>query len=416
MTGFDGSVTLALSGGPSGPSLAGTTTVTAAGGVATFAGLTLGTVGPQYRLQAASAGLASADTSAFGVSPSAPAQLVITAQPSATITAGSGFGLGVAVEDAFGNIVTGFSGDVTVSMAADPAGAGLAGHTTLVATNGIAAFSDLSIDKAAGNDSLRIAANGIGSVTTAAFAVIPGAPSRLVIVAEPPDRGRRGAILRLHRGRRGCLRQRRDRLQRAGDGIGIVGSGGGIALGRGLHNRRQRNRHFQRPCAGHGRRWLCIAASGGGLTSTPSTAMTVSPAAPSRLIIVAQPSGIVVRKQPFALTVEAVDAYGNIVTGYDGTVTAALAANPNHNKLTGTLSVQASGGQAVISDASLKKSGKSYAITITSSGLTPAATSAFNVANPAGGRLAAEFRRSHRPHRGTSRPAHGHHLGPHHRH
>ena len=159
-----------------------------------------------------------------------------------------------------------------------------------------------------------------------------------------------------------------------------------------------------------------LGASGGGLATSPSTAMTVSPSAPSRLIIVAQPSGTVVRKQPFSVAALAVDAYGNIVTGYDGTVTAALAANPNHNKLTGTLSVQASGGQAVISDASLKKTGKSYAITITSSGLTPAATSAFNVSKPAGGRLAAELRRSRGLHRGTSRPAHGHHPGPHHRH
>ena len=187
VTGFDGDVTLALSGGPSRASLGGTTTVTAADGVATFAGLTLDKVGPQYRLQAMSAGLASADTAEFGVSPSAPAQLVITAQPSATIMAGSGFGLGVAVEDAFGNVVTGFAGDVTVSMAAGPAGAGLAGHTTVAATNGIASFSGLAVDRAAGNDSLRIAANGVGGATTAAFAVIPAAPSQLAIVAEPPD-------------------------------------------------------------------------------------------------------------------------------------------------------------------------------------------------------------------------------------
>ena len=126
-----------------------------------------------------------------------------------------------------------------------------------------------------------------------------------------------------------------------------------------------------------------LVASGGGLTTNASSPMTVSPAAPSRLIVVAQPSGSVVRKQPFAVAVEAVDAYGNLVTDYDGTVTAALTANPNHNRLMGPLSVQASGGQAIISDASLKKTGKSYAITITSSGLTPAATSAFNVSKPA---------------------------------
>ena len=416
VTGFDGDVTLALSGGPSGANLGGTTTVTAADGVATFAGLTLDTVGPQYMLEATSAGLASADTAAFGVSPAAPAQLVITAQPSATITAGSGFGLAVAVEDAFGNIVTGFSGDVSVSMASGPAGAGVAGHTTVVATNGIAAFSGLSIDRAAGGDSLRIAANGVSSATTAAFAVIPAAPSHLAIVAEPPDRAVAGQSFgftvaaedpfgNVATDFNGPLTVTLSSGPAGGSLKGVVSTtaANGIATFSGL----------ALDTAGDG---YALAASGGGLTSTPSMAMTVSPAAPSRLIIVAQPSGSVVRKQPFSVAVEAVDAYGNIVTGYDGTVTAALAANPNHNKLTGTLSVQASGGQAVISDASLKKTGKSYAITITSSGLTPAATSAFNVSKPAGGRLAAELRRSHGLHRGISRPAHGHQPGPHHGH
>ena len=85
----------------------------------------------------------------FGISPAAPAQLAITTQPSASVTAGSGFGLGVAVEDAFGNVVTGFSGDVSVSMAHGPAGAASMALTTLAATNGFASFSGLSIDKAA---------------------------------------------------------------------------------------------------------------------------------------------------------------------------------------------------------------------------------------------------------------------------
>ena len=416
VTGFDGDVTLALSGAPTQASLSGTTTVAAAGGVATFAGLTLDNVGQQYLLQATSTGLASAGTAAFGVSPAAPAQLVITAQPSVHITAGSGFGLGVAVEDAFGNIVTGFSGDVSVSMAAAPAGASLAGQTTVVATNGIAAFSGLSIDKAAGNDSLRVAATGVGSATTAAFAVIPAAPSRLAIVTEPPDQAIAGQGFgftvaaedpygNVATTFNGPVTVTLASGPAGGSLSGVVSTtaANGIATFSGL----------ALDTAGGG---YALAASGGSLTSSPSTAMTVSPSAPSRLIIVAQPSGTVVRKQPFAVAALAVDAYGNIVTGYDGTVTAALAANPNHNTLTGTLSVQASGGQAVISDASLKKTGKSYAITITSNGLTPAATSAFNVSKPAGGRLAAELRRSHGLHRGTSHPAHAHHPGPHHRH
>ena len=102
-------------------------------------------------------------------------------------------------------------------------------------------------------------------------------------------------------------------------------------------------------------------------------------------------------RRSFAVGVEALDAFGNLATGFGGTVVAALTANPHHNALRGTLSLQASGGEAIFTDPSLTKTGKAYAVTITSSGLTPAATSVFNVIKPtvAGG-PAAGLRRSSR--------------------
>jgi hypothetical protein len=76
------------------------------------------------------------------------------------------------------------------------------------------------------------------------------------------------------------------------------------------------------------------------------------------------------------------------VSTFDGMVTAALAANPRHDRLEGTLAVAASDGQAHFSDLTLKKPGKSYAITITGGGLTPAISSNLHVIRSAdrGGR------------------------------
>ena len=105
----------------------------------------------------------------------------------------------------------------------------------------------------------------------------------------------------------------------------------------------------------------------------------VTPATPSQLVVTAQPPGNVGPKQPFGFTVAVEDRFGNVATSSEGGVTAALATNPGHNKLGGTLTVQASGGVAVFSNASLKKTGRGYAIKLTTNGLPSVTTSAFKV-------------------------------------
>ena len=67
--------------------------------------------------------------------------LVVTAQPPASVTAGTGFGLTVTAEDNSGNVDTSFNGTVTVAMASNPGGATLGGTLTATAQNGVATFS-----------------------------------------------------------------------------------------------------------------------------------------------------------------------------------------------------------------------------------------------------------------------------------
>ena len=269
-----------------------------------------------------------------------------------------------------------------MSLESGPAGASLSGQTTVKAAQGMASFSGLTIDKAGGNDVMQVAVDGVGSITTSPFQVVPAAPSQLVIVDQPPSQlvagrsfgvtvaaedhygntvaGFNNAVtVALANGPAGSVLSGVD----SADAVNGVASVTGLALDR----------------AGAGYR---VQAASDGMTSSASTAMTVAPAAPSRLVITLQPPASVVARQPFAVNIEAEDSYGNLATAFDGTVTAALASNPNRDILEGTLSVPASGGLAVVADAALKKPGKSYAITITSNGLTPAMTSVFNVVKP----------------------------------
>ena len=51
------------------------------------------------------------------MTPAAPAQLVITAQPPSSVTAGAGFGLTVSVEDSYGNAEPTYDGNVSVALA-----------------------------------------------------------------------------------------------------------------------------------------------------------------------------------------------------------------------------------------------------------------------------------------------------------
>jgi hypothetical protein len=100
----------------------------------------------------------------------------------------------------------------------------------------------------------------------------------------------------------------------------------------------------------------------------------------------------VVADRPFVVGVEALDAYGNVATGFDGTMTAALASGPGHNILKGDVSVPAHDGQALITVAVLKKAATPQAITITSSGLEPALTSVFEVRKASPGRIGSATR------------------------
>ena len=58
--------------------------------------------------------------------------------------------------DQFGNLVSTDSSNVTVALAANPAGGTLSGTTTVAAVNGLATFSNLSLDKAVAGYTLQV--------------------------------------------------------------------------------------------------------------------------------------------------------------------------------------------------------------------------------------------------------------------
>src|SRR5205823_920318 len=182
-TGFSGNVTMALGANPGSGTLAGTTTVAAASGVATFASLSIDKVGTGYTLTAVDPGegLSGATSTAFNITPGPVTQLVFTVQPSTAVAARTiSPAVQVAARDAQGNLVSAFTGSVTVALGTNPSGGTLAGTTTVTAAGGVATFGTLSVDKVGTGYTLTATAPGLSGATSSAFTVTVGAATQFV--------------------------------------------------------------------------------------------------------------------------------------------------------------------------------------------------------------------------------------------
>ncbi len=181
-----GSISLSIASGPAGAGLSGSTSATIVNGVATFSGLVLTTAGANYTLAASTSGASPATTSEFSVAPAAPYRLAIVSSP-ATATAGSAFTVRAAIEDQYGNEVTGNTESISLVIASGPSNAVLGGTTSAQAASGIATFSGLLLTQAADGYTLEAVASGLASAYTGTFSVNPGAAYRLAMASSPSN-------------------------------------------------------------------------------------------------------------------------------------------------------------------------------------------------------------------------------------
>ena len=109
----------------------------------------------------------------------------MTPPPPASVTAGSGFGLTVQAEDSSGNLVSSFSGTVTVGLASNPGGTTLGGTVTVAASGGVATFSGLTLTQVASGYTLYVSASGPTSTTTGPFNVVSSTTGIALAVTTP---------------------------------------------------------------------------------------------------------------------------------------------------------------------------------------------------------------------------------------
>jgi hypothetical protein len=101
--------------------------------------------------------------------------LVLTATPPATVSAGSGFGLAVAVENSQGQVDASYTAAITLALASNPNQDTLGGQITLGAVKGVAVFQGLTLDKTTANLSVQASSGTLAPVTTGSVTVKPGA-------------------------------------------------------------------------------------------------------------------------------------------------------------------------------------------------------------------------------------------------
>ncbi|MBI4422033.1 MAG: hypothetical protein HY560_14510 [Gemmatimonadetes bacterium] len=203
---FTGDVVIALGTNPAGGTLSGTRTVAAVGGVATFADLSIDLAGSGYTLTASAAGLGGATSTPFDVTGGGGGgtrahHLWYEVQPSETaVGAIITPPIKVAAHDQNGQIVSDYTGSITIAIDTNPSCGTLLGTRTVAAVGGIATFSDLRIDKAGHGYTLMATASGLTSMESGAFNVLGsggvgcGQPTHLVFLVQPSNT-KAGAII-----------------------------------------------------------------------------------------------------------------------------------------------------------------------------------------------------------------------------
>src|SRR5207253_9796360 len=139
-----------------------------------------------YTLTANSGSLSGTTSTPFNITAGAATQLSFSVQPSNTV-AGAAItpAMQVTALDGQGNTATGFTGNVTVALGANPGSGTLPGTTTVAAVAGVATFPGLSINKVGTRYRTSLNSRHVTRATSASCSITPGTARQLRITVQP---------------------------------------------------------------------------------------------------------------------------------------------------------------------------------------------------------------------------------------
>src|SRR3989442_316441 len=290
----------------------------------------------------------------------AATQLSFSVQPSNTV-AGAAItpAVQVTVLDGQGNTATGFTGNVTVGLGANPGRGTLSGSTAGAALAREARVPGRSINKVGTGYPLTASATGVTGVTSAAFTITPGTATQLVFTVQPTNTAAGASITpalqvtaedplgNTDPAFTGNVTVALGANPGSGtlSGTTTVAAVAGVATFPGLSINK----------VGTG---YTLTVSATGATGTTSAAFTIAPGAASQLVFSVQPSATTAGAAITpAVQLTAQDAQGNTATQFTGNVTVALGTNLSGGALSRTTTIAAVGGVAAVHKLSIHKAG-----------------------------------------------------------
>ncbi|MEZ4814203.1 MAG: hypothetical protein R3A80_03225 [Bdellovibrionota bacterium] len=381
VTSATNTVNIAIQNNPSAGTLSGTTSIAAIAGLATFSDLSIDNSGTGYTLNATSTGLTNIVSSSFDVTTNS---LVITQEPSNSV-AGTNISPAITVEvrNALDVLITSSTKVITLSIldnAGSPPGT-LSGTLSVAAVGGIATFSNISIDKAGTGYTLIATGSNAASDTSATFDISPAAASKLHYAQEPTNTDSQITIapsisVEILDAYDNLVSSATNSITLAigtNPNSGTLSGTTSIAAVGGIANFTD----ISIEKAGSG---YTLDASASGLTGASSGLFDINPGAATQLIFSQEPSqansGIVITPD---ISIEIQDAAGNLVTSATDNINISINSNPSGGTLSGTASINATGGIAVFNDLSIDNSGVGYTLDASASGLSTATSVAFDV-------------------------------------
>ena len=402
--GSNDAITLTLSSGSF--ATGSTTSVNASAGVATFSNLKINGAG-NYTITASDAttsGVGTATTNGLTMVAGAEKALAITTQPSASVTAGTAFTVGVSVEDQFGNVITTGTGNNDSIKLTLSSGTFSTGSSTIsvTASSGLANFSGLKINNA--GTGYTIAASDtthttVTAATTNSFNVVAGTPNTLAFTSSPTGNQTVSSSASVG----AFVVQAQDQfgnpvtnsgsaltLSLSSDSSGpdffTTASGGTTAVNVTIPSGSASSPNFYYSDQNAGS--PTITATGtinGTAISGNNSGFTMVPGGEKKLAITTQPSSSVVTSTTFTVGVSVVDQFGNVITTGTGNNDSLKVTLSSGSFVSGsTTTATAIAGVATFSNLSISATG-TYTITATDqthTTVTSAATSQFSVVRP----------------------------------
>ena len=375
-------ITLAIGTNPGSGLLGGTLTVPASSGVAIFNNLTINRVGTGYTLTASSAGLTGATSNTFNITVGAASKLAFTVQPSnAQAAASIAPPVQVTVQDSSGNTITASLASITLAIGTNPSVGALTGTVTAPASAGVATFNNLSINKTGAGYTLTAASAGLAGATSTAFNITPGAAAKLVFSVQPTNALAGVSIAPAVQVVVQDASSNTVTTSTASVSLTITtnpGAGtlsGTSTLGATAGVAGFGNLSINRPGTGYR-----LTAASGVLAAATSTTFNISIGTASKLVFTVQPTDELsnVNIAP-SVQITVQDSSGNTVTGSSASISVLIGTNPGNDTLGGTLTRAASTGVATFSDLSIDKTGIGYTLAASSTGLTGATSTPFNI-------------------------------------